>query len=366
MWKPAALAITTVAIVSQLGATDCGQVLRDPGFDLWCGESLCAWKLERGTISRVATWHSADSGVALGDDSAIEQLAPVNSLDTSCITFDLVANIDDDAEVFLNVDIEGDGTLEMHERLPSAHWKPLSYSIGLAGPYDGIRFELTKNGAGNAVLAQIGASTSSTCDGLSRLDPGPRPDGAACLSPQQCASGLCVDGGATASSLLGLTCGRCDPAQPCASPDEVCGFGVAISPILAVPLTCVAKASVPLGEHCLSNAECASNLCNQFTCSSCNDTTVCPPGQTCNPAWGGVTETIRVPGPFVCGGGEAKAVKGAPCGTDDDCAGGHCSGTPIKECNDGRPCVTDAQCPLDTSLTSTTCTIAGVSGGSCD
>ena len=36
-----------VLAASQMGATDCGQVLRDPGFDLWCGEDLCAWKLER-------------------------------------------------------------------------------------------------------------------------------------------------------------------------------------------------------------------------------------------------------------------------------------------------------------------------------
>lgn len=362
MWK----LVVTIAIITQLGATDCGQVLRDPGFDLWCGESLCAWKIERGTITRVATWHEADAGVALGDDSAIEQLAPVNSLDGDCITFDLVANIDDNAEVYLNVDIEGDGTLEMHERLPSAHWKPLSYSIALQAPYDGIRFELTKAGNGNAVLAQIGASTSSTCGGLTRLDPGPRPDGAACVTAEQCKSGLCVDGTATASSLLGLTCGGCDPAVPCANANEVCGIGVAIGPILAVPLACVPKASAVLGERCLSNAECASNICNHDTCSACDDTTTCPSGQTCNPAWGGVTETVIVPGPFVCGGGEAKAAKGAACGTDDDCLSSHCTGTPIKECPDARPCVTNDQCPVDTSLTSTTCTNVGVSGGSCD
>ena len=42
-------------VASQMGATKCGQVLRDPGFDLWCGDELCAWKLERGEVKRVAT-----------------------------------------------------------------------------------------------------------------------------------------------------------------------------------------------------------------------------------------------------------------------------------------------------------------------
>src|SRR3954453_22127790 len=95
----------TLAIASQVGAGECGNgILRDPGFDLWCGDSLCAWKLERGDVKRVATWHEGDAGVELvGEDVAIEQLSPVNSGDDTCIRFDLVANIDDNAEVYLNV-----------------------------------------------------------------------------------------------------------------------------------------------------------------------------------------------------------------------------------------------------------------------
>ena len=63
-----------LVVASQMGATKCGQVLRDPGFDLWCGDELCAWKVERGDVKRVATWHEADAGVELvGGDVAIEQ-----------------------------------------------------------------------------------------------------------------------------------------------------------------------------------------------------------------------------------------------------------------------------------------------------
>src|ERR1041385_4079047 len=80
---------------SQLGATDCGGgITRDPGFDLWCGAALCAWKIERGDVRRVATWHEADAGVELVDpDTAIEQFTPVNSHDGTCIRFDLIADV---------------------------------------------------------------------------------------------------------------------------------------------------------------------------------------------------------------------------------------------------------------------------------
>src|SRR5678815_901926 len=113
---------------TQLGATDCGDITRDSGFDLWCGDQLCAWKVLRGETRRAATWHDADSGVELvGSDTAISQLTPVNSFDTRCIKFDLISNVEDTAEVFLDVDSEGDGTVEQHDRIPTSRWEPQSF-----------------------------------------------------------------------------------------------------------------------------------------------------------------------------------------------------------------------------------------------
>src|SRR5690348_1574155 len=116
--------IVILGAATQLGNTDCGQVLRDSGFDLWCGDSLCAWKVERGDIQRISTWNKGDPGVELvGNDVAIEQLAPVDSGDGTCLAFDLVANVDPSADVELNVDVFGDGTVEHTERIPAASWK---------------------------------------------------------------------------------------------------------------------------------------------------------------------------------------------------------------------------------------------------
>jgi hypothetical protein len=83
-----------VVAASQLGATDCdGGITRDPGFDLWCGDALCAWKIERGEIRPAPTWHREDTGVELIDPgTAIEQFSPVDSRDGTCIRFDLISD----------------------------------------------------------------------------------------------------------------------------------------------------------------------------------------------------------------------------------------------------------------------------------
>jgi hypothetical protein len=172
---------------TQLGATDCGQVLKDPGFDLWCDEYLCTWEVVRGEVRRAPTWHTSDAGVELvGADAAISQLAPVNSDDGTCIHFELVANVADDAEAYLALDVFGDGSIDRRERLPASRWKPLSYNLHIKAPYDGIRFELSKQGAGAAVFGRIHAEIAEGgCEGLPPIDGGPAPSG---LGPGACST----------------------------------------------------------------------------------------------------------------------------------------------------------------------------------
>ena len=46
-----------VLLPALLGAK-CGEsIVKDPNFDLWCGETLCNWQVEQGTITRAPTWH---------------------------------------------------------------------------------------------------------------------------------------------------------------------------------------------------------------------------------------------------------------------------------------------------------------------
>jgi len=360
--------VTALVAASQLGATDCGQVqvIKDPGFDVWCGESLCSWKLVRGDIDRVGTWHEGDSGVGfLGDDTAIQQVSPVNSTNGVCIRFSMVADVAENAEVFLDIDVEADGTIERSERIGTSNWQPVSFLIHIAPPYDGIRFELAKQGTGNAVLANIGAEISTECTGLPQIAVEPRPNGAACNDLIECASGLCVASATTLppAAVFGRVCGGCDPAADACTGGEICGIGPALSPVLAAPLTCVAPASAELSEQCLSDAECASGTCAIGTgpgvCSSCKTDADCG-GQACGPAW-----LAGSRGPNVCRPGAGAGATGAACGADGDCASGTCAGSDRKTCNDGRPCETDANCPATSDLTPGTCSTVGIQGGTC-
>lgn len=354
--------ILLVAAASQLGATDCGQITRDQGFDLWCGDVLCTWKLERGEIKRVGTWNEHDSGVEMvGEDVAFEQLTPVTSGDTTCIRFELVANVADDAEVRLNVDVFGDGSVEFSERLPTSRWKPLSFLIPIRAPYEGVRFELTKRGAGKAVLAQLQAETApNECEGFTVIEPGPAPLGGACTANDQCASKLCrtvVD----PEAWLGVAqrCVGCDPslgALACAG-GQVCGFGTPASHVLHLPVTCVAPGSRLLGEQCLDDPQCATGVCNASVCSTCEASQPCV-GESCGQAYAN--------GPFVCSPNQGQRAAGQPCATHADCTSGHCGGAVHEQCASGRECSSPEQCPVDDGLAPGTCDTVGIEGGRCE
>jgi hypothetical protein len=375
------LFIATVA--SQLGNTDCGEALRDPGYDLWCGDELCAWKLERGEIKRVPTWHEGDSGVELiGTDTAISQLSPLDSGDGQCrdqpdggtkctypddvcLEFSLLANIDENAVVDLNVDVFADGTIDHPQRLPIGKWQPLAYKIVIRKPFAGVRFQLAKSGSGVAQLANIGAKLARNCDGLPVIDPRPAPLGSPCDIGTDCASGIC---GASNSPIpfAGISgflqptyvCLGCDLDHNCTTGVSVCGVGDALSPIRAQETVCVPLGSKPLGESCFFPNECATNYCTGGVCSTCNGSS-CPNGETCGEAWDAVFSA------WVCSPNGHVRTAGEPCVTHDDCASGTCVGAERSQCDDGRPCVTAAQCPFEKGLQNGACTTVGIQGGSC-
>jgi len=364
--------IVLVAALAQLGSTDCGQAIRDDGFDLWCGEELCAWKVERGAVMRVASWNKGDYAVELvGSDVAIEQLSPVNGSDGSCMRFTLIANVQDTADVVLNVDVEGDGTVEMSERLPTSHWQPLTFTFALVQPYDGVRFEIAKRGLGEAVVANIGAKiiASGDCTGLTPLDPGPRRNGSYCFANAECASGACMESPLPQPENYSVarTCVGCDHTVASSCGAQVCGLADAFSPVFSVPVECVAPAAKPLGDACIADAECATNICNRVgdygSCSTCTSDGQCSGGQRCLPS--GTVMLVPRAMPQVCGGGQHLVASGAPCASNDDCVSGLCNGTVRSQCaGDGRPCVTAAECTFD-GLQNRACNTVGIQGGTC-
>ncbi len=360
------------AVASQLGNTDCGQALKDPGFDLWCGDSLCDWKLERGAVNRVPTWNEGDPGVELvGTDVAIEQLSPVDGNDGVCLEFTLIADVAEDADVELNVDVMGDGSVEHTERLPTSNFKPLSYKIAIAGPYAGVRFELAKTGNGRAVLADIGAQTVDDCGGIAPIVPAPAPLGAPCAGSAGCQSGLCGTSALPPPfdfSGIGFgttVCIACDMSHPCAA-NQVCGSDEPTSPVRAVPTRCVMTGSHDLGDQCATDAECGSGICNYQTCSTCRTSADCGGGETCGPAWNLPYDVYT---PWVCSPDAHKRAHGEPYASDDDCESSSCGGAQRMQCADGRTCASDYDCPFGmdaiNNLTNGPCTVVGIQGGTC-
>lgn len=154
-----------VAAFASMGATDCGQILDDSGFDLWCGPALCAWEVEAGEIRKVPTWHEGDAGVELlAADTKLSQLTDVNHWDGTCVRFEMVADLADSVDLRLQMDVWGDGTYEYDERIPASDWRQLSYLVRLPAGYDGVRFRLHKRGTGRTVLANIGAEIADDAE----------------------------------------------------------------------------------------------------------------------------------------------------------------------------------------------------------
>jgi hypothetical protein len=356
-----ALFVLPVA-VSQMGATDCGQIIKDPGFDLWCGDRLCDWKTERGQIKQVPTWHAGDDGVELvGGDVAISQATFVNSGDGTCIEFSMLTNIASDAEVHLQFDVFGDGTVDHDERVPTAGWAPVSYKVLIAPPFNGVTFRLTKTGPGQAVLAEIKAEISGDCPGAPIALP-PRPNGGWCYAGADCASGTC--NGVAVPFGPHPVCGGCASSADCA-PGTACSVEDTVPPWLDPFQTCLPDGSRRLGEQCVGDGECSTGHCTGGVCSACVGT--CADGRACRP----VDDGLLAGGgawtpPTTCGPNQGDGIPGSTCFTGADCLSGACAGTPLSICaDDGRTCTSSVDCPVDQTLAHHACVAVGTPGGTC-
>lgn len=338
--------------LSQGGATDCGQIIDNRGFDLWCGDRLCAWELEKGAVERAPTWNEADSGVAMiGDDVAISQLTPVEDADGHCVRVTMVADLDEAAEVRLQVDVYGDGVVESDERIPTSDWRKLTYLLRMPDGYSGVRFRLTKRGSGHAVLANIGAEIVIDEACTNPAIAAERPDGSVCAADADCASGQCFEWLGDWPDI----CGSCDGDEDCSGGD-LCTVGGVAPGWLSVSSSCMPPGALADGIRCLRNETCASGVCVDGRCGECDDAGDCG-GAACLPESGGA--------PARCDRGRAA---GATCFRGADCDSGVCEGTPLLGCNGSldRECDADADCPGElTDPENTTCATVGFAGGRC-
>lgn len=365
MRKLSTITLVLAAAAAGGGATDCGEAIDDSGFDTWRDGELVHWRVEKGAVAPAPTWHEGDLGVELvGAEVAISQLSEVAASDGHCLAFELVADVEEDADVHLQVDLYGDGTVELDERIPTSDWRALRYRVRMPASYDGVRFRLTKLG-GHAVLANIGARIvrDDECAGEA-LDPGLRPVGIACTAGSECASGICADD----------VCATCAADADC-GPGGICAIADRVDANRTEWRTCAPAGGLPLGAFCLDDAWCATGICAGTVCSLCQDDSTCG-GGTCETLrttvdFGGTYEPVDYPAGMHCAPA-VVAPAGSPCIADGDCASGACRGEDLGVCAAPggfflwpRHCDDDMDCPGYAFGDWPRCVTVGIRGGVC-
>jgi len=158
-----AFALTALLLLT---AENCGPpIIANNGFEMWCGETLCDWDVESGSIDRRPTWHESDDGVGLvGDRAAIAQRANgLTQFDTRCLRLEFLAEVDLRTRVTVQIDVNQDGTNEFDEPIPATDWATVEFLFALPKEYQGATFRVVKHRPGNATLAQIRAFHSDEC-----------------------------------------------------------------------------------------------------------------------------------------------------------------------------------------------------------
>jgi hypothetical protein len=128
-------------------------LIDDPGFQLWCGDQLCAWDLEEGEIRKVPTWHQHDYGVELvGSPVLLSQGARSSA---SCLRIEVTSKVEAAAMVTVEVDAYGDGDVDRTVPVHSSDdFVSQVQDVALKVSIDGV-FYLRKSGQGGAVVARL-------------------------------------------------------------------------------------------------------------------------------------------------------------------------------------------------------------------
>jgi hypothetical protein len=355
------LLLLTLASFTLFSGFTCGPpVNQDTGFDMWCGNDLCAWEVPEGAIRRVPTWHRSDYGVSLeGERVTLTQLVVTNAGQGRCFRADMQVDRDGSVQLRFAVDFDDDGTPELDQPVTGSRFVPAVFPVVTTAWFDSVRFTITKIGTGRAVLARVRIDRDD-CPEIELTD---RPEGAACDSPEQCKTGLCHPVPQWREDIgdhLVDACSSCEDGD--CSAGEVCD--IAASPNGMLYQGCSETGQLELGNRCLHAEACASGVCCQGVCSQCCHDADCPHAEACR------TRDWRTLGddyefqmlPWQCAPGAGEGVTGAPCLLDDDCASGACRGEgELSHCFlDGRICQQDEDCPIWNA-----CLTVGVAGGSC-
>jgi hypothetical protein len=242
----AAIGLTAAAALAALGADCNGDVVQDPTFRDWCGDTLCAWTLDSGKIERVATWSPDDLGVSfVAVGTQISQVTSEH--DATCLLFTTTADIDPSAQMTLLVDFDNDGTIDFQQLLGATQWRRVQTEIGVPRVYSGITFHLRKAGTGAAVLAEMRIESTTGCTEPHAAVPVPL--GSSCYYTSDCTAGLfCGNDG---------VCAQCSDAVACPA-----SVACQARSVLLPPQCGPGRGLGGSGAPCIFDDDCASDACD--------------------------------------------------------------------------------------------------------
>ena len=312
-------------------------LVRNAGFDTWCGLQPCGWDLTQGTATSVASWSEADRAVELsGLDATLQQVvtqAWSYESPLRCLTVQALA---DGAPLRLELDVQSDDTVDWTADVPASGWETHEFVVAPPAWFGDVTLRVAKPGGATTRVGHLRLiPTECEQPRISQTQPIGRP----CLAHDQCQNfALCAQVSPTGETWPGSlhetlprACGECRS-------DEECAFGVPCtigwSPSTFLHRTC-GTAPRSLGERCVAGEDCKSGWCSSGRCSEClrNEPFPCE------------CERLYVGGfhlADVCSDDARPA--GADCMVHDQCAR-ECVGLPLGLCsNDGRTCDDDTEC----------------------
>jgi hypothetical protein len=270
--------------------------------DPTCAETLCGWEVKAGNVSPSGSWHEHQRAVQLDGMPALitKRLDYVRNV--QCFSMGVLADVDEDAQLVLQLDFNDDGTVDTSTPVPAVRWRHVELGIRPPPEFRAVRLNLLKQGPGTVRIAQL--VLDSNIDDCKLAKPTTLADGSLCSNDYTCSSGRCLLGHCASCPE-----GGCNEGDACRSSDE-CRDGACAA---GVCRACAKNGSCPTGQGCSIHGQCASGNC----------------------VFGEQPSLVKYPGnDGICG----------DCDEDADCGGGfcflgHCSACRSDgDCTDGKVC----------------------------
>jgi hypothetical protein len=266
---------SAIALALACSASGCSDdVVEDPTFRQWCGEALCAWTLEEGSIRRAPTWHHEDYGVEFtGTPTRISQYSDKNP---QCLLFTSVADVDPRAQMTVEIDFNSDGKIDYSWPVPSSNWHQVQTLVtaprvpqgSLFGAWRGFTIAIHKTGPGRAVLAQMRVQGVKDCDRSAAVRVDGIELGRGCGEDADCASGICcrIFDGSSIETDLGVCSACCPQSMRCTGPGcnttcpapSVCRMS---KPAGAFEAPFCGTRFLKAGEECSRSEDCETGSC---------------------------------------------------------------------------------------------------------